>query len=66
MFLLPEHFIEVVPLFMQNRHGYDILVHPNSRYELEDQSWLALWGGSPWELNMSAFNHDSPSPLTSK
>lgn len=62
VFILPEHFNQVVPWFMQNRNGYDILVHPNSGCELEDHSWWALWGGKPWELDMSAFHHDSPFP----
>lgn len=62
VFILPEHFSQVVPWFMQNREGYDILVHPNTGCELEDHSWWALWGGKAWELDMSAFHHDEPFP----
>ena len=47
---------------MQNRNDFDVLVHPNTGCELEDHSWWALWGGTPWKINFHAFSHDQPGP----
>lgn len=46
--------------FIQNRNGYDILIHPNSGCEIEDHDDWALWGGKPWKINLSAMGHDKP------
>jgi len=48
VFLMPEDFADIVPWFLQNRNGYDLLVHPNTGCELEDHSWWALWAGTAW------------------
>lgn len=59
---MPEDFADIVPWFLQNRNGYDLLVHPNTGCELEDHSWWALWAGTAWQIDMTAFSHDQPFP----
>lgn len=66
VYFLPEDFGVVVPWIMQNRGIYDVLIHPNSGCELEDHSWWAVWGGTPWQINMDAFGHDHPFPWPTK
>jgi len=36
LFFLPQDYGEIVPWFMQNRGDSDILIHPNTGYEIED------------------------------
>ncbi len=62
VFLLPEHFGTFVPWIVQNRNGYDVLVHPNSGCEVEDHTWWAMWNGNPWQLDVSIMGHDQPFP----
>ena len=39
-------------------------MHPNTGCELEDHSWWAFWGGTPWQINNDAFSFDYPFPWT--
>lgn len=66
VFLKNEDFADIVPWFMQHRGNYDILVHPNSGCELEDHSWWCMWGGNPWEIDLSVMSHDEPFPWPSE
>ena len=50
--------------FIQNRNGYDMLIHPNSGCEIEDHDDWALWGGKPWHINLDAMGHDKPYDAT--
>jgi len=53
-FFVPlELFGETVPWIMQNRGEFDIMVHPNSGFEHEDHAKWAIWGGTPWRLDLS-------------
>jgi len=56
VYLLPEHFDKTVTWIMQQRGTLDILVHPNSGYQLEDHTNWALWGGRVWAIDTTAFN----------
>lgn len=62
VFIMPEHFAETVSWIVQNRNGYDILIHPNTGCELEDHSWWAMWAGKPWEIDLSVMSWDQPFP----
>eukprot|EP01100_Stratorugosa_tubuloviscum_P001406 TRINITY_DN1315_c0_g1_i1.p1 TRINITY_DN1315_c0_g1~~TRINITY_DN1315_c0_g1_i1.p1 ORF type:complete len:189 (-),score=63.80 TRINITY_DN1315_c0_g1_i1:255-770(-) len=62
VFLLPEDFDASVKWFMANRGDFDILIHPNSGYELEDHSIWTLWGGQPWKIDLSIFLNESARP----
>ena len=42
VFVPLESFSQTVSWIMQHRGIYDILVHPNSGCELEDDSWWAF------------------------
>ncbi len=64
VFVPIDHFYSTVSWIMQNRNGYDVLVHPNSGCEIEDHSWWAFWGGNPWQINFDAFSYDYPFPWT--
>ncbi|KAL6071154.1 DOPA 4,5-dioxygenase [Balamuthia mandrillaris] len=62
VYVLPPDFKRTVTWMMQNRGEFDILVHPNSGCEIEDHTTWALWGGQPWQIDLSAFGHDTPFP----
>ncbi|KAL4464092.1 hypothetical protein ABPG74_006029 [Tetrahymena malaccensis] len=55
-----EHFQAVTQWSIQNRSGYDLLIHPNSGCEVEDHTWWAMWSGTPWQLDTSIFSRDQP------
>eukprot|EP01129_Flabellula_baltica_P012077 TRINITY_DN539_c0_g1_i4.p2 TRINITY_DN539_c0_g1~~TRINITY_DN539_c0_g1_i4.p2 ORF type:complete len:162 (+),score=31.62 TRINITY_DN539_c0_g1_i4:58-543(+) len=55
VYFLPEDYAEFVAWFQQNRGDWDIFVHPNSGYELEDHRDWGLWGGREWPLDTSIF-----------
>jgi len=55
VFFLPEDFSEFVPWFLQNRGDWDVLIHPNSGYELEDHRDWSSWAGEKWPLDFSIF-----------
>jgi aromatic ring-cleaving dioxygenase len=49
---LPGQFGEVVPWFMLNREGLDVLVHPETGDDVGDHSDRSLWLGEKLELNL--------------
>jgi len=48
-----ETFANVYQWFIQNHEGLSILVHPLSRYEIEDHSTRAAWIGEKLPLDLS-------------
>ena len=45
-------FSRIVPWLMLNRHGLDILVHPNTGDAYEDHATHALWLGDKLKLRL--------------
>jgi len=57
VYFLPHEYGEFVTWFMQNRGEFDLMVHGNSGYELDDHTTWPLWGGSVWKIDGTIF-HD--------
>jgi len=58
IFVPPPYYQQSV-LWMTQHHGdLDMFVHPNSGCEIEDHTLWPLWGGKPWEIDISAFHYD--------
>jgi len=57
LFFLAEDYSEIALWFMQNRDDFDIMIHPNSGYELEDHKDWPLWAGRMWPMDYSIFEH---------
>jgi len=55
-----ERFKDTVPWMMQHRGNLDVFVHPNSGCEIYDHVNWPLWGGKPWEIDVSAFHYNCP------
>ncbi len=49
---LPNQFDKVVPWLMLNRHGLDILVHPETGDAVADHTSHSLWLGTKLNLNV--------------
>lgn len=53
----PEQFGALVPYLALNRHGLDILVHPETGDDLADHTAHALWLGRPVDLDLKVLRH---------
>jgi aromatic ring-cleaving dioxygenase len=47
-----EEFPRLVPWLMLNRHGLDVLVHPETDDAYEDHTVNAMWLGTPQPLRL--------------
>ena len=54
-----EYFADVVSFFMQRRGELTILVHPLTRYEVEDHFARNMWIGPPMRLDMTGLENDT-------
>lgn len=53
--------------FMQNRNGYDFLLHPNSGCVISDHTEWVFWGGNVWPLDITVLKREEPyTPKPSK
>jgi aromatic ring-cleaving dioxygenase len=50
----PAQFADVVGWLALNRHGLDVLVHPNTGDELRDHRDCAVWLGNSHALDLKA------------
>ncbi|MBN3922599.1 DOPA 4,5-dioxygenase family protein [Nostoc sp. NMS4] len=57
---LPNQFDKVVPWLMLNRHGLDILVHPETGDVVADHAVHSLWLGEKLDLNIEFLRQVSP------
>ena len=54
-----EYFCDVVSFFIQRRGELTILVHPLTRYEVEDHFARNMWIGPPMRLDMTGLENDT-------
>lgn len=60
---VPQESLPAVMSFMMlNRGPLTVLLHPLTRYELEDHTLRALWLGTRVPLNFNALHEDLGSP----
>lgn len=57
-----ESFAKVLSWFTLHRGSLTVLVHPLTRYELEDHTTHAMWLGQPWVLDLDALRDDIGEP----
>eukprot|EP00747_Dinoflagellata_sp_TGD_P065610 gnl/TRDRNA2_/TRDRNA2_154429_c1_seq1.p1 gnl/TRDRNA2_/TRDRNA2_154429_c1~~gnl/TRDRNA2_/TRDRNA2_154429_c1_seq1.p1 ORF type:complete len:219 (-),score=32.18 gnl/TRDRNA2_/TRDRNA2_154429_c1_seq1:210-806(-) len=61
-FVPRELYAQVMPWIMQNRAGYDVLMHPNSGCVVDDHRNWSAWAGQSWQLDLEILAHEGDRP----
>ncbi|RLN91673.1 hypothetical protein BBJ28_00001710 [Nothophytophthora sp. Chile5] len=57
-----ESLAQVLAWFTLHRGSLSVLVHPLTRYELEDHTTHAMWLGKPWVIDLDCLREDLVTP----